>query len=609
MEQEQSEKMLSDLDIATTVANIDIMVADSRHKHFAKQISEQIEESAKIRGTGIARRSVAYLQEKIYASMAIIAVDQINNKPAGFIYIESWETKQYVANSGLIVFPDYRNLGLARKIKEAAFKLSRQKFPNAKLFGLTTNTGVMKINSSLGYVPVNYQKLTTDPEFWDGCQSCVNYEILQSKNRKQCICTAMLYDPGTNNSDSHQPRKKKVLLAFSGGLDTSYCVQYLINKQDCEVHTVTVNTGGFSKEELITIERQAKSLGASSHDNIDATSRFYTECIKYLIYGNVLKNNTYPLCVSAERAFQSYMIARKARELQVDAIAHGSTGAGNDQVRFDLMFEILCPHMEIITPVRDQKLTRSQEQAYLHQCNVSCSDSQSKYSINQGLWGTSVGGCETLTAHLALPEEAWPTPMTKQPDETETIKLTFYQGEPIAINDEASNAVNLIQKLQKMAQPYGVGRDIHIGDTLVNIKGRVGFEAAAPIIMIKAHHTLEKHTLTRAQLKIKDQIARQYGEFIHDGQFLEPALRDMETFLQSTQARVSGDVYVQLAPWYMQVVGCQSSYDLMTADQSDYGEMNQNWDARDVQGLTRILSNQIKTHYQLSAEYENLYAG
>lgn len=584
----------------TDQSSIEVFVTDSNYQHYAPKIAKQIEESAQIRGTGIAKRSVDYLQEKINNAMAIMAIDRDTEKLAGFIYIEAWEGKQYVANSGLIIFPEFRGLGLANKIKQKAFQLSRSKFPKAKLFGLTTNPGVMKINSKLGYIPVNYEQLTTDPVFWDGCQSCVNYSILQSKQRKQCICTAMLYDP--QKDETNQQRKTnqmKVVVAFSGGLDTSFCMQYLLNEMNYEVHTVTVNTGGFSQKDLVAIERQAKSLGAATHQTIDATNDFYHECVKYLIFGNVLKNNTYPLCVSAERAFQAYMVAKAAKELNAKAIAHGSTGAGNDQIRFDLMFQILCPDIKIVTPIRDQKLTRKEEQAYLQKHGISCSEEVASYSINQGLWGTSVGGNETLTSHMPLPEEAWPTPMSKNIDDKENVKITFHKGEPIAINDEADNPVSIIQSLQSKAQPYGIGRDIHIGDTLVNIKGRVGFEAAAPMILIRAHHTLEKHTLTKAQLKTKDQLAQQYGELVHEGQFLEPALRDIEALFSSSQKRVSGDVYVQLAPWHMQILGCSSDYDLMKAESSHYGESNVNWDGRDVKGLTRILSNQIKTHYQL----------
>jgi argininosuccinate synthase len=367
-----------------------------------------------------------------------------------------------------------------------------------------------------------------------------------------------------------------------------------------EVHTVTVDTGGFSDQELVDIERRAYALGATSHKNIKATSDFYKQCVKYLIFGNVLKNNTYPLCVSAERAFQALMIAKTAQEIGADAIAHGSTGAGNDQIRFDLMFHVLCPDVKIITPIRDKKLSREDEQAYLQKHNIPCSDKTAKYSINQGLWGTSVGGCETLTSLEPLPEEAWPIQMTKSLEDKQKIKITFEKGEPIALNDQAASPVSIIKDLQALAQPYGVGRDIHVGDTIINIKGRVGFEAAAPLILIKAHHTLEKHVLTKAQLKLKDQLANTYGELVHEGQFIEPVLRDIEAYLTSSQKRVCGDVFIELAPWQYQILGCESKFDLMAAEGSSYGENNEGWTADDVKGFSKILSNQLKAYQKLA---------
>ena len=577
---------------------IHISVAQSKHCCFAKEISDQISESAKVRKTGISKRNVSYIQEKIKASKAVIAIDIVKNKVAGFCYIESWQAKKFVANSGLIVFPEYRNQGLAKLLKGHAFELSRKYFPTAKLFGLTTNPGVMKINSELNYKPVSYQQLTEDEEFWAGCKSCVNYEILSSKNYQHCMCTAMLYDPEKENKVKET--KMKVVLAFSGGLDTSYCVKYLMSEEDYEVHTVTVDTGGFTEQELVEIERKAYLLGATTHQNIKATSDFYKQCVKYLIFGNVLKNNTYPLCVSAERAFQALVIANVAKEMQVDAIAHGSTGAGNDQIRFDMMFNVLCPDVKVITPIRDQKLSRVQEQDFLKKHNIPCSEQTAKYSINQGLWGTSVGGCETLTSIAPLPEEAWPTPMTKKSEDTQQIKITFEKGEPIALNDQASSPVAVIKQLQKLAQPYGVGRDIHVGDTIINIKGRVGFEAAAPLILIKAHHTLEKHVLTKAQLKLKEQLANTYGELVHEGQFIEPVLRDIEAYLLSSQKRVCGDVYIELAPWRYQVLGCESKYDLMAAEGSSYGESNENWTADDVKGFSKILGNQLRSYQKIT---------
>ncbi|MFT6835941.1 MAG: argininosuccinate synthase [Francisellaceae bacterium] len=452
----------------------------------------------------------------------------------------------------------------------------------------------MLINSELNYKPVSYKQLTEDKEFWAGCQSCVNYKILASKNQQHCMCTAMLYDPAKEIKNKEE--KMKVVLAFSGGLDTSYCVKHLIEDEGYEVHTVTVDTGGFSDQELMDIERRAYTLGATTHQSVKATSDFYKKCVRYLIFGNVLKNNCYPLCVSAERIFQAWVIANKALEIKADAIAHGSTGAGNDQIRFDMMFHIMCPEVKIITPIRDQKLSREQEQDYLKKHHIACSDKVTSYSINQGLWGTSVGGCETLTSHKPLPESAWPTQMDKNSDDKISIKITFEKGEPIAIDDKAASPIAIIKQLQRVAQPYGIGRDVHVGDTIINIKGRVGFEAAAPLILIKAHHLLEKHVLTKAQLKLKDQIAVTYGELIHEGQFMEPVLRDIEAYLLSSQKRVCGDVFIEISPWQLQILGCQSKYDLMAAEGSTYGESNESWTADDVKGFSKILSNQLRAY-------------
>ncbi|MFZ9035816.1 MAG: GNAT family N-acetyltransferase [Francisellaceae bacterium] len=364
-------------------STIKIGVANAQHCFYAKQICDEIEASAKARKTGIAKREVAYIQKKMRDGQAIIAIDEDNKEIAGFCYIESWENKNFVSNSGLIVFPNYRALNYARQIKKAAFELARERYPGARLFGLTTNSGVMKINNELGYRPVSYTTLTKDQTFWKGCSSCVNYAILQAKDYQNCLCTAMIFDPKQNQKE----QKVKLLLAFSGGLDTSYCVKYLAQELNYEVHTLTVNTGGFDKDELQMIQQRALTLGVASHQNIDATTEFYQRCVKYLIFGNVLKNNTYPLCVSAERAFQALTIAKVAKAMDIKVIAHGSTGAGNDQVRFDMMLNILIPGVEIITPIRDQKLSRQASQDFLKQHGISCSDQTKNYSINKGLWG------------------------------------------------------------------------------------------------------------------------------------------------------------------------------------------------------------------------------
>lgn len=392
--------------------------------------------------------------------------------------------------------------------------------------------------------------------------------------------------------------KKKVVLAFSGGLDTSFCCIYLAKDLNLEVHSVVVNTGGFDEAELKQIEDRALSLGVASHNVIDETTNYYNDSIKYLIFGNVLKNATYPLSVSAERVCQATAIANYAKKIGAECVAHGSTGAGNDQVRFDMIFEILVPNVEVITPIRDLKLSREAEIEYLHKHGVEVNAEKAKYSINKGLWGTSVGGKETLTSNQYLPEESWPTPISKTGSEQVTID--FVKGEPVALNGEAMTSVEVIQKLQDIAQPYGIGRDIHVGDTIIGIKGRVGFEAAGPIIIVKAHHTLEKHVLTKWQLSWKDQLGAFYGNFLHEGQFHDPVMRDIEAFLQSSQETVNGRVIVQLQPNYFTVIGIESENDLMSSKFGTYGEMNNSWTGDDVKGFSKIFGNQVSIWHKVN---------
>lgn len=392
--------------------------------------------------------------------------------------------------------------------------------------------------------------------------------------------------------------KKKVVLAFSGGLDTSFCCIYLAKDLNLEVHSVVVNTGGFDEAELKQIEERALSLGVASHNVIDETTNYYNDSIKYLIFGNVLKNATYPLSVSAERVCQATAIANYAKKIGAECVAHGSTGAGNDQVRFDMIFEILVPNVEVITPIRDLKLSREAEIEYLHKHGVEVNAEKAKYSINKGLWGTSVGGKETLTSNQYLPEESWPTPITKTG--IEQVTIDFVKGEPVALNGEAMTSVEVIQKLQDLAQPYGVGRDIHVGDTIIGIKGRVGFEAAGPIIIVKAHHTLEKHVLTKWQLSWKDQLGAFYGNFLHEGQFHDPVMRDIEAFLQSSQETVNGRVIVQLQPNYFTVIGIESENDLMSSKFGTYGEMNNSWTGDDVKGFSKIFGNQVSIWHKVN---------
>jgi argininosuccinate synthase len=393
--------------------------------------------------------------------------------------------------------------------------------------------------------------------------------------------------------------KKKVLLAFSGGLDTSYCVKYLGDEKGYEVHTITVNTGGFDADEIREIEHRAKNLGVASHKTVDETRNYYDKVIRFLIYGNVLKNNTYPLSVSAERMSQALATARHAKAIKADAVAHGSTGAGNDQVRFDMILNILVPGIEIITPIREMKLSREEEINYLQSKGVQMNFAKAMYSVNKGIWGTSVGGKETLKSLGMLPEEAWPTPVTK--NDSEQVKLVFDKGELVKINDRSfGHPTEAIQFLQAIAGPYGIGRDVHVGDTIIGIKGRVGFEAAAPMVIIKAHHALEKHVLTKWQLSWKDQLAQFYGNWLHEGQYLDPVMRDIESFLTSTQQQVSGEVHVQLYPYRFQVLGIESPFDLMSSKFGKYGEMNLGWTGDDVKGFTKIFGNQTAIYHQVS---------
>jgi len=394
----------------------------------------------------------------------------------------------------------------------------------------------------------------------------------------------------------------KVVLAYSGGLDTTYCAIYLNKIKNLEIHALTVNTGGFSDEEIKQIETRAKKLGVTSFTCVDVTKEYYESCIKYLIFGNVLKNATYPLSVSAERMVQAIAVAKHVQQIDASYVAHGSTGAGNDQVRFDMVFQSMLPGVEILTPIRDMRLSREDEINFLKEYSVEMNFEKAKYSINKGLWGTSVGGKETLNSKDYLPEEAWPTQLNKNL-ETRNIKLQFEKGELKAIDDKKFNhPVEAIQYLQSVAQPYGIGRDIHVGDTIIGIKGRVGFEAAAPIIIIKAHHLLEKHTLTKWQLYWKDQLSNWYGNWLHEGQMLDPTMRNIEKFLEDTQATVNGNVYVTLQPYRYTVTGIESDNDLMSSKFGSYGEMNKGWSGDDVKGFAKIFGNQTSIFHKINED-------
>lgn len=598
-------------------SNVKVIVADETHLSYVDEILDTINAAARVRGTGIAKRSPEYVRQKMLEHKAVIALDD-NGKFAGFSYIESWSNRRFVANSGLIVAPAFRGIGLAKRIKERIFELSRQMFPHAKIFSLTTGAAVMKMNFELGYRPVTFDELTTDTAFWRGCESCVNYDILQRNGGHKCLCVGLLYDPEDqlctphpinrtditpaqhdNTMDNSQlSSKKKVVLAFSGGLDTSFAVKYLSEECGYDVYTAIANTGGFSADELEAIRQRALALGARQHATLDITDEYYQKSIRYMVYGNILRNGTYPISVSSERIFQAIAIINYAKSIGAHCVAHGSTSAGNDQVRFDLTFQILAPEIEIITPTRDMNLTREYEIDYLRRHGFQADFKKMEYSINKGLWGTSIGGKETLHSEQTLPEEAYPTQMTA----TEPRRLTvdFEEGQLVAVDGQRfANPVDAIRRVEQLAGPYAIGRDMHIGDTIIGIKGRVGFEAAAPMLIIAAHKMLEKHTLTKWQQYWKDQLGNWYGMFLHEAQYLEPVMRDIEAFLEKSQRNVTGRVIVDLKPYNMVMVGVESDFDLMKTSFGEYGELSRAWTADDIKGFTRILGNQMKIYHDI----------
>lgn len=393
---------------------------------------------------------------------------------------------------------------------------------------------------------------------------------------------------------------EKVVVAYSGGLDTSYCVKYLQHELNLEVHSVLVNTGGFSENELKLVEQKAYDMGVASHTNTNILETYYQKAIKYMIFGNVLKNNTYPLSVSAERVFQAIEVVEYAKKVGAKYIAHGSTGAGNDQVRFDMIFQTLAPEIEIITPIRDLKLSRQEEIAYLKKHGVDYPWSKAKYSINKGIWGTSIGGVETLTSHQGLPEEAYPSQLEKS--SPTNIKLHFKKGELVGLNDELDSPVNTILKLEEIASKYAIGRDIHVGDTIVGIKGRVGFEAAAAVVTIKAHHLLEKHVLSKWQQNLKEQLGSWYGMLLHDGLYFEPVMRNIEAFLEDAQKTVTGEVFITLKPYHFSLNGIESKHDLMKSKFGEYGETNKAWTADDAKGFIKILGTSNKIYHSVNSE-------
>ena len=392
-------------------------------------------------------------------------------------------------------------------------------------------------------------------------------------------------------------KNNKVVLAYSGGLDTSFCLKKLID-EGFDVHPILINTGGFTKSDLKLIKYNSKVIGSNNFQCIDAEKDFYQKIIRFLVYGNILKNSTYPLSVSSERIIQAIEIIKYAKKIKASSVAHGSTGAGNDQVRFDLIFQILSSDIKIITPIRDNKISREEEISFLKKNGIELNWDEKTYSINKGLWGTSIGGKETLGSRHNIPENAYPSKVDKKKEEN--ISLTFKKGEIVAFNNIKASPIENIKKIEKIASKFGVGRDTHVGDTIIGIKGRVGFEAAAPILIIKAHHLLEKHTLTKWQLIYKEQLCINYGLLLHEGQYLDPVMRDIEKFLISSQKNVSGDVFIKLNPYRYELIGIQSKFDLMDSKFGNYGEMNKKWSADEVKGFIKILSNQNKIYQKIN---------
>jgi argininosuccinate synthase len=381
-----------------------------------------------------------------------------------------------------------------------------------------------------------------------------------------------------------------IVLAYSGGLDTSFLVPWLAEHERRPVITVTVDTGGIDAAAARTLAERARALGAVAHKQVDARTGYFEQVLRFLIMGNVRRGQLYPLCVGAERVMQAQTLARVASELGSDTVAHGCTGAGNDQVRFEVALRTLAPDLKVLAPVRDQAFRREDELAYLRERSLPIPPSGARYSVNRGLWGVTIGGRETLTSGGSIPDEAWILTRgafaSLRPPERHT--LAFHQGRPVALDGKADDPVAIVEALERLAAPFGIGRGIHLGDTIIGTKGRVAFEAPAAEVLLTAHRELEKLVLTGRQQRIKELVAQPYGDLVHEGQLLDPVCRDIEALLMSSQQRVSGEVHLLLQTGSVFVSGVESPYSLMAASRGVYGEAAGEWSASDALGFSRI---------------------
>ena len=389
-----------------------------------------------------------------------------------------------------------------------------------------------------------------------------------------------------------KPDAQPILLAYSGGLDTSFLVPWLTQNYHRPVITVTVDTGGIDAAAARALEQRACLLGAVQHTQVDARADYFEQVLRFLIMGNVRRGQLYPLCVGAERVMQAQTVARVARQLGTGTIAHGCTAAGNDQVRFEVALRTLAPELQVLAPIRDRAFRRSEELEYLQQLQLPIPPFGAAYSINRGLWGVTIGGKETLTSSGSIPESAWVLSRDAftNPRAAETHRLSFETGRPTALDGVRLDPVELIEQLEQLGAPFGIGRGIHLGDTIIGTKGRVAFEAPAAEVLLTAHRELEKLVLTARQQRIKEAVAAPYGDLVHEGQLLDPVCRDIEALLLSSQERVTGDVHLLLRPGALYIEGVDSAYSLMAASKGVYGETVGEWSAADALGFSKIVA-------------------